>query len=340
MVQAALDPAAAAWRRRVTGPVLADRGSDDAEMARRAAADVAAHEGVPLRLVTAWAVPAMGRVTPTAGELDVSGVYENSARAAQKGVREHLGSLGKRVGAGYVAEGSAVTVVAQTADMIDASLVVIGSRAGSGVRGHLMGLLPEAFVRGVHRPVLVVRGQSADWPPRSIIIVDADGSDDPAVAAEGARLARVLKVPAALVRVSSERGAAASDRRDEAPLKSMREDVRCRASRLEAESGAEVTSWVTTGEPVGVLLGLASDPRVLVVAGRRAKHHGLGSIVSALLHEAAGPVLILPERSPNIWWADYASIHPRSREKRRDLTDPLFRRRSTPRRTRCPRGLA
>jgi nucleotide-binding universal stress UspA family protein len=296
MVQAALDQTAFGWHRHPAGPVLlADRGSKDAEVARCAAADVAAHEGVALRLVTAWEVPAIGRVTPTAGELDISGVYENSARAAQNVVRDHLGSLGMRVGAGYVAEGSAIAVVAQTAEMIDASLVVIGSRAGRGVRGHLMGLLPEAFVRGVQRPVLVVRGQSADWPPRSIMIVDVDGAEDQAAAVEGARLARVLNVPAALVRVTSQRSAAGLDARDEHPLRSVREDVRRRASRLEAESGAEVTSWVTTGEPVGVFLGLASDPRVLVVAGRGAKHHGLSRIVSALLHQAAGPVLVVPE---------------------------------------------
>ena len=300
MVQAALDQTASNRQRHVTGPVLlADRGSDDAKVARCAAADVAAHEGVPLRLVTAWEVPAMGRVTPTAGELDVPGVYESSARAAQQGVRDHLGSLGMRVGKGYVAEGSAITVVAQTADTIDASLVVIGSRAGRGVRGHLMGLLPEAFVRGMHRPVLVVRGQSADWPPRSIVIVDADGSDDPAAALEGARLARVLGIPVALVRVTSQGSAAGFDS-DEPPLGSVREDVRRRASRLEAESGAEVTSWVTTGDAVGVLVGLASDPRVLVAAGRQAKHHGQGRIVSALLHQAAGPVLIVPERTAAI----------------------------------------
>jgi nucleotide-binding universal stress UspA family protein len=296
MVQVALDATAAGWRPHLAGPVLlADRGSDDAEVARCAAADVAAHEGVPLRLVTAWAVPAIGRVTPTAGELNISGVYETSARAAQKVVRDHLVSLGMPVGAGYVCEGSAVAVVAQTADAIDASLVVIGSRAGRGVGGHLMGLLPEAFVRGVHRPVLVVRGQSADWPPRSIIIVDADGCDDPGVAKEGAKLARVLKIPAALVRVTSRGSAAGFGWRDEPSLKSTREDVRRRASRLEAETGAEVTSWVTTGEPVGVLLGLASDPRVLVAAGRGANRHGLGRIVSALLHQATGPVLVVPE---------------------------------------------
>jgi nucleotide-binding universal stress UspA family protein len=303
MVQAALDQTASGWRRHLAGPVLlADRGSKDAEVARCAAADVAAHEGVPLRLVTAWEVPTMGRVTPTTGELDVSGVYENSARAAQEVVRDHLSSLGMRVGAGYVAEGSAIAVVAQTAEMIDASLVVIGSRAGRGVRGHLMGLLPEAFVRGLHRPVLVVRGQSATWPPRSIIIVDADGCEDPAVADEGARLARVLDLPAALVRVSSQRSAAGLDTKDDHSLRSVREDVRRRASRLEAQSGAEVTSWVTIGEPVGVFLGLASDPRVLVVAGRGPKHHSLSRIVSALLHEAAGPVLVVPEetRGPEV----------------------------------------
>ncbi len=298
MVQAALDQTESGWRRHVPGPVLlADRGSDDAVVARCAAADVAAHAGVQLRLVTAWQVPPIGRFAPTAGELDVPGVYETSARAAQNLVRDHLVSLGMRVGAGYVAEGSAVAVVARTADTIGASLIVIGSRAGRGVGGHLMGLLPEAFVRGVDRPVLVVRGQCATWPPRSVVIVDADGNDDPAVANEGAKLACVLRIPAGLVRVISQRGAAGVDGRDEPASRSIREDVQRRAARLEAETGAEISSWVTPGEPERVLLGLASDPRVLIVAGRSAKHHGRGRIASALLHQAAGPVLIVPERS-------------------------------------------
>jgi nucleotide-binding universal stress UspA family protein len=298
MVQAALDQTDLGRRRYLVGPVLlADRGSEDAEVARCAAADLAARQRVPLRLVTAWEVPAIGRVTPTAGELDVSGVYETSARAAQEVVRDHLVSLGLRVGPGDVVEGSAVAVVAQVAETLDASLVVIGSRAGRGVGGRLMGLLPGAFVRGVDRPVLVVRGHSADWPPRSIVIVDAEGCD-PTVAEEGAHLARALNVPAALIRVTSEEGVAGFDRRDDQSLNGLNQDLRRRASRLEAETGAEVTSWATTGEPVGVLLGLASDPRVLVVAGRRAKHRGQGAIVSALLHEAAGPVLIVPEHAP------------------------------------------
>jgi hypothetical protein len=120
--------------------------------------------------------------------------------------------------------------------MIDASLVVIGSRGGRGIGGHLMGMLPEAFVRGVHRPVLVVRGQSAEWPPSSIIIVDDDGSDDPAVAAAGAALARVLMVPTALVRVTSQRSAAGFGGRDNASLNSMREEVRGRRDLTESLS--------------------------------------------------------------------------------------------------------
>ena len=297
MVQAALGETASTWRRRLTGPVLlADRGSDDAEIARRAAADVAAHAGVPLRLVTAWAVPSMARVTPTTGELNVSDVYESSARADQQRVRAHLASQGLGVAPGYVVEGNATAVVAQIADVIDASLVVIGSRAGRGVGGHLMGMLPEAFVRQVHRPMLVVRGQHADWPPSSIIIVDCDRSDDPAVAVEGATLARVLKVPAALVRVISGGRATGFDGKEAPSREAVRAEVRGRAARLEAETGAEVTSWVTTGELAGVLLGLASDPRVLVTVGRREQPRGVGRLVSALLHQAAGPVLIVPER--------------------------------------------
>jgi hypothetical protein len=107
----------------------------------------------------------------------------------------------------------------------------------------------------------------------------------------------VLKIPAALVRVTPQRSAAGFDGSEEPSLEAIRAEVRGRAARLEAETGAEVTSWVTTGELAGVLLGLASDPRVLVNVGRRAQPHGVGRLVSALLHQAAGPVLTVPERS-------------------------------------------
>jgi hypothetical protein len=96
MAQAALGEKAVSWRRRLTGPVLlADRGADDAAVARRAAADVAARTGVPVRLVTAWEVPAMVRVTPATGDLDVVGLYESSARSAQTRVRQQLSPWGR-----------------------------------------------------------------------------------------------------------------------------------------------------------------------------------------------------------------------------------------------------
>jgi nucleotide-binding universal stress UspA family protein len=298
IVQAAVGEQASRWRQRLTGPVLlADRGSEDAAVARRAAADIAARTGIPLRIVTAWAVPAVARVTPTSSSLNVPGVYEDSARAAQQEIRARL-APGSVVGTGYVAEGSAPAIVARTADMIDASLVVIGSRAGRGLGGHLRGLLPQALVRAVRRPVLVVRGQTADWPPTSIIIVDGDSSLDRVVALEGATLARILAVPAVLVGVTPSVSRAGIEARNDPSLEMFRDEARRRAARLEAECGAEVSSWVTTGVAVEVLLGLASDPRVLVAAGRQGQHHGQGKVVSALLHGASGPVLIVPERSP------------------------------------------
>ena len=104
----------------------------------------------------------------------------------------------------------------------------------------------------------------------------------------------MLQIPAALVRVTSQRDASVFHR-GERSLHATRDDLRRRAARLEAETGAEITSWVTTGEPAMVLPGLASDPRVLVAVGRPAKRHGLGKMVSALLHQAAGAVLIVPE---------------------------------------------
>jgi nucleotide-binding universal stress UspA family protein len=179
--------------------------------------------------------------------------------------------------------------------MIGASLVVIGSRAGAGLGGHLLGLLPEALVRAVHGPVLVVRGRSSDWPPRRIIIVDDGAIASSRAADEGATLARVLTVPADLVRVIPRGDRESDDVSGDLSLGAARAEARGRAARLEAESGAEVSSWVTTGELSEVLLGMASDPRVLFAVGRRPHRRGLGRTVSALLHQAAGPVLIVPE---------------------------------------------
>ena len=217
----------------------------------------------------------MVRVTPATGDLDVVGLYESSARSAQTQVRRRLQALGSAVGAGYIAEGSATTVVANTADMIGASLVVIGSRAGAGLGGHLLGLLPEALVRAVHCPVLVVRGRSSDWPPRRIVIVDCGATASSTAADEGAALARVLSAPADLVCVIPRGGRDADDAPGDRSFASVRTEARGRAERLEAESGAEVSSWVTTGELTEVLLGLASDPRVLFAVGRRPHRHGL-----------------------------------------------------------------
>jgi nucleotide-binding universal stress UspA family protein len=295
MAHAALGEKAAIWRRHLTGPVLlADRGAGDAAVARRAAADIASRTGGAVRLVTAWEVPAMVRVTPTSGDMDVVGLYEDAARDAQTKVRQHLITLGSAAGAGYLAEGSAPAVVAQTAERIGASLVVIGSRAGGGLGGHLLGLLPEALVRAVRCPLLVVRGQSSDWPPRRIVIVDEGSGASLTAAGEGATLARILAVPADLVGVFP-RGREDTDVGREDAFRSMRSEARGRAARLEAESGAEVAAWVTVGELNEVLLGLASDPRILFAVGRPPHRHSLGRTVSALLHHAAGPLLIVPE---------------------------------------------
>lgn len=184
-------------------------------------------------------------------------------------------------------------MVAQTAEVIGASLVVIGSRAGGGLGGRLLGLLPEALVRAVRCPVLVVRGQSSDWPPRRIVIVDDGSGAGLTAAGEGATLARLLAVPAELVSVVP-RGRAGLDPVREASFGTTRADARRRAARLEAESGAEVAAWVTIGELNEALLGLASDPRILFALGRQPHRHSLGRTVSALLHQAAGPLLIVP----------------------------------------------
>jgi hypothetical protein len=147
--------------------------------------------------------------------------------------------------------------------------------------------------------VLVARGRSSDWPPRRIIIADDESIPSTRAADEGATLARVLAIPADLVRVIPGGGRDIVEAPGDRSYGATRVEARERAARLEAQSGAGVSSWVTIGELTEVLLGLASDPGVLFAVGRRHHGRGLGRTVSALLHHAAGAVLIVPEEAPS-----------------------------------------
>jgi hypothetical protein len=130
-----------------------------------------------------------------------------------------------------------------------------------------------------------------------VILVYDESIPASRAAGEGATLARVLGIPADLVRVVPGDGRDHDVDRSHA---AMRIEGQRRAARLESDSGAQVSSWVTIGEPMEVLLGLASDPRVLFAVGRRPHHRGLGRTVSGLLHHAAGPVLIVPEDASSL----------------------------------------
>src|SRR5258708_24798402 len=92
-----------------TQPVLlADDGSDEAEVARRAAADLAAPSGVPLHIVTAWTLPAT-MAAPVAPALPEGAweIYTQGARETQDLVRRQLASLGATAVTGHVVEGTA-----------------------------------------------------------------------------------------------------------------------------------------------------------------------------------------------------------------------------------------
>lgn len=131
--------------------LLASDGSRDAEMAARAAIDLADQSGAELHLVYVGEAPpypnpehyeamARERLDELVGE--VTGAGGNVAEA-------HL-RIGPRAGK----EAEHITDLAEE---LGADLVVVGSRGVGGLRRALMGSVSESVVRHAHCPVLVTR---------------------------------------------------------------------------------------------------------------------------------------------------------------------------------------
>lgn len=292
---------------RLRNILLATDGSPAAHLALAAAADLARRSGAALHLVTAYEF-ALSRALAYAPYIGPESAWDTSEADARKLLDDERGrvvALGASVESLHVAREPAFNAVMDVAEMVEADLVVLGSRELDGLKRLLVGSTSEHVMHSVHRPVLIVRGGEGSWPPAQVIV----GFDNTTSAKCAARLAATIThlykdAAIELVAADSELSVAADrflDPDDEEHIES--EHLLEFARSLDPIAGRTVETTVVVGAPADALNATGSQRpgTKLIVVGSRdlgaVRRFLLGSVSTKLLHSGHAALLVVPEHA-------------------------------------------
>jgi nucleotide-binding universal stress UspA family protein len=290
----------------LTRILLATDGSEDAAPAGRAAVDLSDKTAADLHVVHVWAdVP-----PPAYPGLSLDNYSRLGKEEAGRLLRRETWNAritGGRVAGQHLIEGQPAEEITALAEELDADLVVVGSRRAGRVKRLITGSVSEGVVHRASYPVLVVCGGEGAWPVGRVVVAD-DGSGPARRAGDlAAEIASLSGSEVVVVRAYEHPpepvgGWSAQDRRelDEVFLRNRR-DLKKRAEQLEgivrcrpktrlikSKAAPAINSVTEKGEGGQTLFatgsrGLGAPKRVL-----------LGSVSTAVLRRANGPVLVVP----------------------------------------------
>lgn len=277
-------------------------GSETALGAARWAADFAAGEGLPLRLL--HAIPRLDwhfATIEVPADLERSGDGDAALAAAETAVRERHPDL---LISAVAHKGAVATTLAEASQ--SARLLVVGAGAGDhrALGGHVTRITHQA-----HSPVLVWRAAAAKRTGAPLpIVVGADESDESAHAvAEAFDVARVLHAPLTVVHMWDITAAVGmgdlggQGNMDWPLLDLLQSQQRQRLDELveplaRKYPNAHVTEVFRDISPAKGLTDLSREAQLVVVGshGRgRLAASLLGSVSQNLLHHAECPVLVV-----------------------------------------------
>lgn len=303
--------------------LLATDGSPSANNAARVAASLAQEAGAALHVAHIWQLTqtSAGLMTHAANWQYTFDLDEQLARDTLAEAVADLATVGVPVAEQHLRRGRPADEIPALANAIGADLIVVGSRGLGTIKRLLIGSTAEAVVHSAQRPVLVVRGAAADWPPRRVVV----GDDGSASAANAVALAATigglckaagilvraipplpehLRLPAPLISQALQRRGQAEtptpqELRD-AAINQAAEELNARAIAVTEAFGARPAVRVLTGGAAEMLLAAAEDgdgAALIVVGSRRLGLLGrfrLGSVSTTILHAAKGSVLAVP----------------------------------------------
>lgn len=284
--------------------LLATDGSEDATLAKRAAADLARETHAQLHVVHAWySVPSTrfkayirSQLKQEAKELLASEVERLEEQTSRTVTHAHL------------VEGPAVDAILDAVEDIEPDLLVLGSRGHGLVQRLVMGSVSEGIVHHLPCPLLLLRGGEGAWPPERVIIGD-DGSETSREAGElAARIGSLVGSKAYLVRAYPELPEMDEEERKmdarlaEDELRHEERSLVERAAEIEPIIGSHPKVRLAAGDAARILLDVAEEgipEKALVAVGSRGlgmvRRTRLGSVSTKVLRAAKGPVLIHPQ---------------------------------------------
>src|SRR5215216_4083626 len=283
--------------------LLATDGSEDAELAGRAAANLSVRAGAELHVVHAWQAVPHPFIDPD--------YYEEGARQLLQEATERIADAGAAVKEAHLVMGSPVDAILDLGQEIGADLLVVGSR-GHGLLGRLvLGSVSEGVVHHATRPVLVLRGGEDAWPPERVVIGD-DGSEAARQAGElASSIGALYGAKVILARAYPELpesdpvGRALDPRAVDDALRRAERDLHKRAEELGGLAGSRPRIEIAAGDPAVALLKEArerDEARTLIAMGSRglgfARRLRLGSVSTKVLRAAGGPVLVCAANAP------------------------------------------
>ena len=139
--------------------LLATDGSEGAELAARKASDVAEATGSELHLVYVEPLPDFKKNGAGAPAYDLR-LYELIEAEARETLRRLVWRAkvgGATVHGSHLRMGRVAEEIVDSADELEAGLIVVGSRGLGRIRRTLAGSVSESVFRRAHRPVMVVR---------------------------------------------------------------------------------------------------------------------------------------------------------------------------------------
>jgi nucleotide-binding universal stress UspA family protein len=292
---------------RLRNILLATDGSPSAHLALGAAADLARRSGAALHLVTAYefAPSSVLAYAPYIGPESAWDTFEAGARKLLDDERDRVVALGASVGSLHVAQDPAFAAVMAVAEMVDADLVVLGSRELYGLKRLLVGSTSAHVVHSVHRPVLIVRGGEGSWPPAQVIVGFDDTSGAKCAALFAATITHLYEDAAIELVEADAKLSVAADRflgpDDEEAIES--EHLLKYARRLDSIAGRTVETAIVVGDPADALKATCGERpgTKLIVVGSRdlgvVRRFLLGSVSTKLLHSGHTALLVVPEHA-------------------------------------------
>ncbi len=156
--------------------LLATDGSEDADLAARAAIELSNRTASELHVVHVWHdVP-----TPHFHSFVRAQLRQEAQETLQKQL-ERIEQAGGTVAKAHLREGRTIDEILDLSEELGVGLLIVGSRGLGGAKRILLGSVSEGIVHHARRPVLVIPGGHVAWPagtqsPSTVDTVLANGA--------------------------------------------------------------------------------------------------------------------------------------------------------------------